>query len=58
MGVYVGKGKIGKVFQELDKWIGNRVESVMTIVGGDFNARIGKEDGGVEEEEEKAVERQ
>lgn len=29
----------------------------MTIVG-DFNARIGKEDGGVEEEEEKAVERQ
>lgn len=25
----------------------------MTIIGGDFNARIVKEDGGVEEEEEK-----
>lgn len=40
-----------RVLQELDEWIGNRKEGGRTIMGGDFNARVGRESGGVEEEE-------
>lgn len=39
-----------RVLQELDEWIGNREEGGRTIMGGDFNARVGREGGGVEEE--------
>lgn len=43
----VGKGEMERVLQELEELIGNREEGGRTIVGGDFNARLGKEGGGV-----------
>lgn len=52
VGVYVGTGEIERVLQDLEEWIGNREQCIKTIVGGDFNARIGREGGGVEEERE------
>lgn len=52
VGVYVGKGERERVLQDLEEWIGNREQCIKTIVGGDFNARIGREYGGVEEERE------
>lgn len=42
VGVHVGKGGMGRVLQDLEKWVGHREEGNVTIVGGDFNARIEK----------------
>lgn len=44
MGVYVGTEELGKVLQKLERWMGIE-ERVLTIIGGDFNARIGRKGG-------------
>lgn len=46
------------VLQKLKEWIENREEKIRTVVGGDFNARIGWEGGGVEKEEEEAKDKE
>jgi len=47
MGVYV-KGNMEETLQELDKWMGKRKEGIMTVIGGDFNARTGEKGGEIE----------
>lgn len=49
--VYVNEG-VEKKIDEMRKWIENKVEGVYIIVGGDFNARMGKEERKIREEEE------
>lgn len=44
-GVYIDKGEMGRMLKELEGWIGTREEDVMTIVGKDFDPRIGREGG-------------
>jgi len=51
VGVYVGEG-LEKTLKGLEKWMEEKEEGVLTIVGGDFNARTGNEGGGVEVIEE------
>lgn len=48
VGVYVG-GEIEESLQRIEKWE-EREGKRKVLVGGDFNARIGKEGGRVEEE--------
>lgn len=44
----------------MENWIGNRGEDVLTIVGGDFNTRTGREGGRAMEieEEERSKEKE
>lgn len=43
VGVYTEKNKMEGTLQELEKWVGTKERGVRTIVGGDFNARTGRE---------------
>jgi len=45
IGVYVGKG-IENMKKILEKWIDDREGNIKILVGGDFNARVGREGGG------------
>lgn len=47
IGVYVGKRGIEETLREIDEWIRGEGEGEKTIVGGDFNARTGRERGGI-----------
>lgn len=38
------------ILENLEKWADKREEGIKTTVGGDFNARTGRERGGVEED--------
>lgn len=51
IGVYVGKNGIKGTLQTLEKWMGEREAGIRTIIGGDFNARTGREGGGIIEME-------
>lgn len=42
------KEEMGRMLQDLEKWVGNREEGSITILGGDFNARTGRKVGGME----------
>lgn len=33
VGVYIGKGEMERVLQDLEEWIGNREQSIRSIVG-------------------------
>lgn len=58
VGVYVEKRKMGRLLQESEGWIEIREEAVMTIVGENFNAKIGNEGGGAEVEEKLVAKRE
>lgn len=54
VGVYVNKNIEG-ILRRLEQWMEVREEGKYTLLGGDFNARTGREGGRiVEEEEEKS----
>lgn len=54
VGVYVNKNIEG-IIRGLEQWMEVREEGKYTLLGGDFNARTGREGGRiVEEEEEKS----
>ncbi|XP_067206638.1 uncharacterized protein [Linepithema humile] len=60
IGVYVEEGGVERTLQGIEEWIGEREGGVREIIGGDFNARTGREGGGVrgeEEEEEEEMEK-
>ncbi|XP_011879508.1 PREDICTED: uncharacterized protein LOC105568414, partial [Vollenhovia emeryi] len=58
VGVYVGEG-IEKTLEGLEEWTGKGEEGGITIIGGDFNARTGREgsrvEGGEEREKEESI---
>lgn len=43
IGVYVRKEELERMLGELERWAEKREEGVLTLVGGDFNARTGTE---------------
>lgn len=49
IGVYAKKEDLGGILEDLERWVGEREEGIRTIIGGDFNARTGREGGSVEE---------
>lgn len=50
IGVYVGRENMEEILRELGEWVEGKERGGRTIMGGDFNARTGREGGGVEEE--------
>ncbi|XP_011859447.1 PREDICTED: golgin subfamily A member 6-like protein 22, partial [Vollenhovia emeryi] len=48
-GVYVDKENMEEKLKELEEWTEGEGGGERTIIGGDFNARTGREGGGVEE---------
>lgn len=51
-GVYINKNIEG-ILKRLEQWMEGREMENYMLVGGDFNARTGREEGAVEEVEEK-----
>lgn len=47
VGVYVKKEDMGERLKDLEHWMEEKEEGIRTIIGGDFNARIGEREGGV-----------
>jgi len=56
VGVYVNEG-IEKMRRKIERWTDKGVESRKLIIGGDFNARVGREGGGFEGEDGESRER-
>lgn len=56
MGVYVEVGEMERILSEFEEWIENKEKEIKTVVEGDFNARIKREGGKVEEKKEKTEE--
>lgn len=52
IGVYVSRN-IEEVLRKLEKWMERKEEECKVIIGGDFNARTGREGGRLGELEEK-----
>ncbi|XP_067207866.1 golgin subfamily A member 6-like protein 22 [Linepithema humile] len=51
VGVYVNQN-MEEMLQSMEQWVGEKEMEVNTIIGGDFNARTGVEEGGIEIGEE------
>ncbi|XP_067208522.1 golgin subfamily A member 6-like protein 22 [Linepithema humile] len=51
VGVYVN-GNMEEMLQSIEQWVGEKEMEVNTIIGGDFNARTGVEERGIEIGEE------
>lgn len=49
MRVFARKDDLEKILREMENWTDERKEGVRTIVERNFNARTGREGGGVEE---------
>lgn len=47
MGIYV-REEIENMLKGMEQWMEEKAEGVKTLVGGDFNARIGREGGGLD----------
>lgn len=47
--IYAKKEGLKGILKDLERWAEEREERMKTIVRGDFNARMGREEGGVEE---------
>lgn len=52
IGVYVGGNEMEGKLWILEEWMSEDEKDIKTIMGGDFNARTGKEGGRIEDEEE------
>lgn len=48
--VYVGRRRIEETLKAMERWMEGEGGKEKTIIGGDFNARTGKEGGGIEKE--------
>jgi len=52
IGVYADRG-IENVIRKVESWIDKKAGDIKLLIGGDFNARIGSEEEGYEEEGER-----